>query len=187
MCGIFGLVTHSVVNKNDLEKLVLHSRQRGRDSSGLISIDEGKYAVHRADYDVKKLLMSVKPYSSPLVLGHSRLITSGLGDNQPVVRGDVCVIHNGIIVNDEEVWSKVKSERILKIDSEVIAAIAEEHLSKNGELSGLPEKIFSLCKGVIACALILPKLGKTILFSNNGSLYVGHSKEGTYFASESYP
>ena len=44
----------------------------------------------------------------------------------------------------------------------------------------------SLCKGVISCALVLPEHGKLLLFSNNGSLYIGESDGRTYFASESY-
>jgi hypothetical protein len=34
---------------------------------------------------------------------------------------------------------------------------------------------------------VLPKLGKVVLFSNNGSLYIGSNNEGFYFSSESYP
>ncbi len=187
MCGIFGLVSQSKVDRSDLNTLVLHARQRGRDSSGLIYIDHSNYKVERADYDVIKLLSKVKPYNSSIVFGHSRLITNGLADNQPVVRNGICVIHNGIIVNDEEIWQKITPKRQLKIDSEVIAAITEQHLEEGADLSALPERILSLCKGVIACAVTIPKIGKAIVFSNNGSLYVGKKGESTYFSSESYP
>jgi glucosamine--fructose-6-phosphate aminotransferase (isomerizing) len=187
MCGIFGLVSPSQVDRVDLKKLVLHARQRGRDSSGLIYIDHSKYRVERADYDVIKLLTKVKPYDSNVLFGHSRLITNGLADNQPVVRNGICVIHNGIIVNDEEIWQKITPKRQLKIDSEVIAAIAEQHLEEGADLSELPDRVLSLCEGIIACAIIIPKIGKTIFFSNNGSLYVGKKGVCTYFSSESYP
>lgn len=187
MCGIFGQVASSGINRKNLEKLVKHSEQRGKDSSGLIYLNKSGYKVNRADYKIEKLLNKVKPYATQVVLGHSRLITNGLGDNQPVVRGNICAIHNGIIINAEEVWTKLKVERKLQIDSEVIVAIAEEHLSEGGELIELPDKILSLCNGTISCALVLPSLGKILLFSNNGSLYIGQNDTGTYFASESYP
>ena len=77
-------------------------------------------------------------------------------------------------------------ERKYVIDSEIIVAISEEHIQNNEDIQDLPNKIFSLCKGVIACALLLPKLGKLLLFSNNGSLYTGISDQGIYFASENY-
>ena len=98
-----------------------------------------------------KLLRKVKPYGSSIVLGHSRLITNGLGDNQPVVRGNTCVIHNGIIVNENEVWEKISVERRYKIDSEAIVAIAEDHLANGDEISNLPEKFLYFAKGNCLC------------------------------------
>ena len=186
MCGIFGVISNNKVSNQKLKTLVNHSKQRGKDSSGLIYIENDNYKINRADYDIDKLLSKVKPYKSTIVLGHSRLITNGLGDNQPLVRGKIAAIHNGIIVNEDEVWSKLTVKRLLNIDSELIVAIAEEHLSLNKAIAELPGVILSMCKGVIACAMVLPEHGKLLLFSNNGSLYVGDNEGKTYFASESY-
>lgn len=188
MCGIFGFIAKEKVNKESLTTLALHARQRGRDSSGLIYADRSGYQVKRADYDIKKLISQVKPFDSAFVFGHSRLITNGLSDNQPVVRGNICVIHNGIIVNDAEVWGKIKPARALEIDSEVIAAIAEQYLEESaGDLQGLAKKVLELCVGVIACAIVIPRLGKAVLFSNNGSLYLGNGQDGICFSSEMFP
>jgi len=186
MCGIFGQVAKKKIDKNNFDKLVKHSEQRGVDSSGLIYYENKRYKIERADYNIEQLLNKVKPYDSQIVLGHSRLITNGLGDNQPVVRDNICAIHNGIIVNEKEVWGSIGLERTLQIDSEVIVAIASEHLAGGGEISGIPTKVLSLCRGVVACALMIPSKGKIILFSNNGSLYTGKSGEDVYFASENY-
>ena len=139
MCGIFGIIAQSDVKKQDLKKLALHARQRGRDSSGFIYLKDDRYQVQRADYDVKQLLSKVKPYQSSIVLGHSRLITNGLGDNQPVIRDEVAVIHNGIITNEAAIWKELDMDRALQIDSEVIVAITEKHLAENKELKDLPE------------------------------------------------
>lgn len=187
MCGIFGVVSSSPMIEGELSVLVNHSQQRGKDSSGLLTYDDGRYQVYRADYQITRLLKEVRPYASHIVLGHSRLITNGLSDNQPVVRDDVCVLHNGIVVNDEAIWSQIGKTRAQQIDTEVIAAIAAAHLEEGGDLAQLPSRILGLCRGVVACALILPKLGKLCLFSNNGSLYVGRKGQSTFFASESYP
>jgi len=186
MCGIFGQVSKDKVNKNNLETIVKHSEQRGVDSSGLMHLDNKQYKINRADYNIKKLLKKVKPYSSNVVFGHSRLITNGLVDNQPVIKDNIVAIHNGIIVNEQEVWDKINTKRSLKIDSELIVAIASEHLNNGGDISTIPNEIFSLCHGVIACALVLVEKGKLVLFSNNGSLYVGNKGTDTYFASENY-
>ena len=186
MCGIFGQVVKERTNKKRLDKLVKHSEQRGVDSSGLIYYEDSIYKVDRADFNIEKLLNKIQPYDSKVILGHSRLITNGLGDNQPVVRNNICAIHNGIIVNEKEVWNSLDSKRALKIDSEVIVAIASEHLENGGEFSEISSKVLSLCRGVVACALVIPNIGKVILFSNNGSLYVGEDDADIYFASEKY-
>lgn len=187
MCGIFGVVSGSPVIRKDLDALVLHSQQRGRDSSGLILRNGDHYVVHRADYPITRLMGQVSTAKSDVVLGHSRLITNGLKDNQPVVRDGVVVLHNGIVVNHESVWKSLKLQRQLEIDTEVIAAIAIEHLQDGGDVATLPARVLELCEGVVACALALPKLGKLCLFSNNGSLYIGKKGEEVIFASESFP
>lgn len=186
MCGIFGTISSSSINKSKLKILVKHSKQRGTDSSGLIHFKDSEYRISRGDFDIEKLLKKTQPFASNVVLGHSRLITNGLNDNQPVVRNNIIVIHNGIIVNEDEIWSKLSVKRHLKIDSETIVAIAEEFLSNNGTIDTLASHILSRCKGVVACALVLPTHGKLLLFSNNGSLYVGYNENEIYFASEKY-
>ena len=187
MCGIFGVIGTATVDMKDLETLALHARQRGRDSSGLVYHANGKYWVERADYDIFRLLKTVKVHAFDAIFGHSRLITNGLADNQPVIRDGICVLHNGIIVNDAEIWSQIGPVRQLQIDTEVIAAIVEEHLEQSLPIDALPTKVLSLCEGVVACAIILPKLGKLVLFSNNGSLYAGRKGNMFCFSSEKYP
>lgn len=186
MCGIFGIISENNVNSIHLRKLALHARQRGKDSSGLIFHTEGSYQVTRADYDVKSLLKKHGKVNTNLAMGHSRLITNGQEDNQPVVRDGICLIHNGIIVNDKDVWKELKTERKFQIDSEAIIGVAIDHLVEGGDIIDIPEKVTSICKGTISCAISFPHLGKALLFSNNGSLYVGKLNNAIYFASERF-
>jgi hypothetical protein len=187
MCGIFGVISAGASATRDLVQLATHAQQRGKDSSGLLFLRDDVYHIHRADYVVDSLLRESEPYSMRFIMGHSRLITNGLSDNQPVLRENVCVIHNGIVVNHEEIWAKIGKTRQLQIDTEVIPAIAAAHLENGGAIEDIPGKVLGLCKGVVACAMALPRLGKLVLFSNNGSLYVGRKNGATYFASEAHP
>jgi hypothetical protein len=187
MCGIFGIISNISIKKSDLELLASHSEQRGKDSSGLYLIYGAHHQLHRASCAISKLLASVDPYCGNFVMGHSRLITNGLADNQPVYRDDNCVIHNGIVVNHEKLWSYVNCERYQEIDTEIISAIASDHLDKGGAIEDIAKRVLELCEGVVACALAFPKLGKLCLFSNNGSLYHGTKQDAHYFASEKYP
>lgn len=186
MCGIFGIIAPEVINKKDLKLLAQHAKQRGKDSSGLIFFKNDQYNISRADYNIDKLLNKTKPYNSSIVLGHSRLITNGLADNQPVVREDVFVLHNGIIVNDNEIWKDLAVERKFQIDSEVLVGITLEHLKNGKSINDLADVIMSKCVGVVSCAILIQNLGKLILISNNGSLYVGLKEGATYFASEKF-
>ncbi len=185
MCGIFGIISRDGIEQASLDALVKHSQQRGRDSSGFITYD-GHYEVFRADYNVDKLKKQVSFKNTNVVFGHSRLITNGLSDNQPVVRNNLMAIHNGIIVNDDEVWGQLETKRTQKIDSEVILGIVNDELNKGASVEGLPASILTKCRGVIACALLLPEMGKMVLFSNNGSLYLGEKEGSQIFASESH-
>lgn len=187
MCGLFGIISSTPWPRGDLTQLARHAQQRGRDSSGLLFLKGGAYHVDRADAPIARLLGRSRPYNAPVVMGHSRLITNGFGDNQPVLRDGICVLHNGIIVNHEEIWDQIGEQRRQEIDTEVIPAIAARHLNQGGDVEGIAGAVLALCKGVVACALALPRLGKLCLFSNNGSLYAGQKGEATYFSSEAYP
>ena len=187
MCGIFGIVSNQLVNSEELLQFARHGEQRGKDSSGLFVSKLDGYDLHRANNAITSLLKDVNVSTSFLVIGHSRLVTNGLADNQPVYRDGVCVIHNGIVVNHEGLWAQIRKTPHQEIDTEIIAAIAVAHLEAGGAVDGIAGRVLELCQGVVACALALPKLGKLCLFSNNGSLYHGTKNGSHYFASESYP
>lgn len=187
MCGIFGIISDEAWPESDLRTLARFAEQRGRDSSGLIFSSDSRYKVCKADYAISKLVREERPFGTKLVMGHSRLITNGLGDNQPVTKNGFCVLHNGIIVNHESLWDQVDEERELEIDSEIILALAAQYLRSGGNIDGLAKAILAKCKGVVACALAMPSLGKLVLFSNNGSLYLGRKNGCVYFSSESFP
>lgn len=187
MCGIFGIVAPAKINPNDLQVLVKHAQQRGKDSSGLMLFDRVAYQAHRADYPITRLLPQLDVSNASLVLGHSRLITNGLADNQPVVRDGVCVFHNGIVVNHDALWPQLQTQREQQIDTEVIAGLALDALAAGVALEEVPARVLAACRGVVACALVLPALGKLCLFSNNGSLYAGQKAGAWVYASERFP
>jgi len=187
MCGIFGIISTAPIERQSLHALSKHARQRGVDSSGLLVHDSSAYRVLRAECPITKLVRQVDCRSCDMVMGHSRLVTNSQADNQPVVRDGICVLHNGIIVNDAEIWSELDSEPRQQIDSEVIAGLATEYLSDGGGLAGIDKHILGACEGVVACAMAIPGRGKLVLFSNNGSLYTGQKDGALLVSSEQYP
>ncbi len=131
MCGIFGYVGPDDLDSASAKFLVKHAQQRGRDSSGMVIRDDDAYHAYRADYPIGWLLKRIPPLGN-LFFGHSRLVTNGTGDNQPVLREQVIVLHNGIVVNEEAIWKLLGKSPELTVDTEVIPAIIASHLEAGG-------------------------------------------------------
>lgn len=187
MCGIFGAVVPSGLDDRSARTLISHAQQRGRDSSGLIALHKGHYTVARADEPIGKLLRRHPIGSARAFFGHSRLITNGTDDNQPVARDDLLVLHNGIIVNHDGLWENSSATRELTIDTEIIPALLHEQLESGATWEEAAGAILRLVQGIVACAVLAPAAGKLVLFSNNGSLYIGEKDGGVVFSSEEYP
>ena len=184
MCGIFGIVGNLKIPSNEIKKLANFSFRRGQDSSGILTYKE-KYQITKADFDINKLVKKnlVKKYT--IFLGIGRLITNGNKDNQPYYRYKKIIFHNGIIVNDKSLFKREGVKKYDEIDTEIIAALLEKYKEiKN--LKTLTKIILSKCVGTISASLVLPELGKLIIFSNNGSLYYSRKKNHYYYSSEYY-
>ena len=186
MCGIFGATSSGNVDRRVIKKLSSFATQRGKDSSGLI-VARDEYEIFRADFKIDSLLRKVNLSKSHLVLGHSRLVTNGTDDNQPVYRDGIAAIHNGIIVNTEKLWNQIGKTPELTVDSEIIPAYLSSRLDSGVELATAIEELLREAQGVIACAVVIPSFGKLALFSNNGSLYRGEIRGEIVFSSEHFP
>ena len=188
MCGIFGIVSKKKIDKHDFKTLALLSRERGKDSSGFLNYDlqNNDYFVRKFDKDIKDVLSQVLPKIDNLAIGHSRLITNSTPDNQPVLIDNMACIHNGIIINFRSLFLRYKINQKIDIDSEILPALVNYYIKEGYNLDQVINKILVNCEGIINCAIAIPKLGKMLLFSNNGSLYIGRKKENYYFASEKY-
>ncbi|MDC1135637.1 glucosamine 6-phosphate synthetase [Alphaproteobacteria bacterium] len=193
MCGIFGIIAKSntTIDRKDALSLISAARQRGKDSSGFLyeSSKENSINASRADFDIAELFQKMNVKETNILFGHSRLITNSDIDNQPVIQNDIAVLHNGIIVNTNEIWKSLDVKPKLKIDSEALIGLTNFYLKNNPkkELQELCDFILENCKGVVATAIFLGQKGKLLLLSNNGSLYTGSNDNGFYFSSESYP
>jgi len=187
MCGIFGIIENeSTLRTIDIKPLALHARQRGVDASGMVISNENTLDIFRADASIEKLLKKAETNKTNFILGHSRLVTNGFVDNQPIYRNDLILIHNGIITNCEDLWINGR-ERKQKIDSEIIAVIFSEALKRGKTFEEASNCVFDECEGVISAAIYAPNFSKLTLLSNNGSLYLGVKKSKIAFSSEEYP
>ncbi|MBH46525.1 MAG: glucosamine 6-phosphate synthetase [Flavobacteriaceae bacterium] len=188
MCGIFGVfIKDSIITEGELASLAKHAQERGSDSSGLMLYRNGAYETVTGDIPISKLLAKTDGDNCCFVAGHSRLATNGTGDNQPLMKENTLTIHNGIICNTDQLWKDRESSRELAIDTEIIPVLIKEEKAKGKILKQIEKSLFTACEGVISAAVLDPKIGELLLFSNNGSLYTAIKNDGLYFASESWP
>jgi len=189
MCGVYAIFQHEKgLNAGDVSHLARTAQARGVDSAGLIFQAERDIQVKKRDYGSVELIKDTGGYlTSSFIAGHSRLVTNDVSNNQPVIKDDLIVIHNGIITNYLKIWELLGLEAETELDSEVIPALFE-HFSKKGlSEDDAVQEIFNVCEGVISAILIAPKINKVYLISNNGSLYYGFKGDSVYVSSESYP
>src|SRR5438309_6081223 len=138
MCGIAGysLSSKSSVDRTLAAQALLASiAERGADAVGYAYRTPGDPRVrgHKQRSAASELLEQVHvPAEAVEVLVHVRDYTKGhpriAANNHPVRHGAVVGIHNGIIVNDDELLGRHEIERDepeMTVDSEVIFALAE--------------------------------------------------------------
>lgn len=211
MCGIFGVIVKSGSSrkapfiKQSLKKMASISIARGQDSSGIVfKHDQGSgFSMIRGDIPVTQLLKSpefttqlnasVSLYeqgSAFQAIGHARLVTNGsqLKDvnNQPVVKNGVIGIHNGIIVNNDQIWKNhPELVREYDIDTEVLLALIKSKLSALSLPDAINQSLREV-EGTVSCVLFFEDRHEIALFTNNGSLYYILEQDLLLIASEEY-
>ena len=196
--------------RGSLDILTRCSQSRGKDSSGLTIRDGGAatFSVFKGDVPLDSLYRSSAVRSrldeslaaytngrrqSFEVMGHSRLVTNGsqleFGNNQPVVKDGIIGIHNGIVVNDLDLWSENGAlRRDNEIDTEILLALVRKHLTAARGLPWAIARTDADVEGTFSVALFFDDLGAMALATNNGSLYaLTNQRDVLFFASESYP
>ena len=213
MCGIFGVIA----KENDfdkhllldiVEKLAIYSQVRGKDSSGLAYRfeDKSKIEVLKGPVSVDKLLKT-KEYKELkrsilnqkssgngnfAMIGHARLVTNGsqLEDvnNQPVIKDGIVGIHNGIIVNVDELWNKhhdIKREYV--IDTEVVFSLFRKYLIESNDSIYSIKKTNDELFGTISTGFFINDRDEILTYTNNGSLYILTNHKNIFiYASEKF-
>jgi glucosamine--fructose-6-phosphate aminotransferase (isomerizing) len=187
MCGIYGGYSSLGHNPGDIKTLANHARRRGRDATGLIWMDDRNYHVIRRFDSNIKFKEAFGNSNLSFFAGHSRLVTNGFVDNQPVEFENIWTLHNGIILNEQELWSQIGLNPKKSVDSEVISAFFHWQLKKKINIEEIANSLLEKIKGSVSAAVIIPSLGKLVVLSNNGSIYLGTLGEKIYFSSERFP
>ncbi|MDA9930694.1 glutamine--fructose-6-phosphate transaminase (isomerizing) [Alphaproteobacteria bacterium] len=134
MCGIVGAVGLADCSETLLDSLK-RLEYRGYDSSGIVTMANGGFAMRRAVGKLKNLVsvMHDAPLAGSAGLGHTRWATHGGVSERnahPHISGDkVAIVHNGIIENHNDLRTMLVSKGHVfasETDSEVIAHLFED-------------------------------------------------------------
>jgi len=190
MCGIAGysLESQACVDRTlAAQSLLAAIAERGADAVGYAYRSPGEMypTVVKQRTPASKLLGRVSvPAAATQALVHVRDYTKGhpsiAANNHPVRHGPVVGIHNGIIVNDDELLAAhecARAEPSMTVDSEAIFALAAH--------SGSEPAAFEALHGSMAAAWVDAR-EPALLYLARGvgrPLWLGESPSGVFFAS----
>jgi hypothetical protein len=212
MCGIFGLIAcppaqiSSVTLQRLAHRLFEQSETRGKDASGIVTVNDAEILIYKEPQRASDMMKS-RPFVEVMaeasqhygdgqafvMAGHTRMVTNGSEDNddnnQPVIKGDLVLLHNGIIVNDLVLWQQhPELSRAYQVDTEVFAALVGAATLDGQSLAAAMDKAFREAKGANTIAAIHAGCEAMVLGTTNGSLYFWTAPElgVSLFASEEY-
>jgi asparagine synthetase B (glutamine-hydrolysing) len=212
MCGIFGVVfgkdaaIKPAFTTEVMRKLYACSQTRGSEAAGLTVVNGESIDVLKQAGSVERFLASSafhrlmqraeeqyeknRSGASPIALamsGHTRLVTNGFqsneDNNQPVIANGTVGIHNGIIVNDGELWARNPGiARRSDVDTEVLVNLLRKHFDDKSDIAWATQQAYREIKGAASIAFVFDKLDDLLLATNTGSLHYVVNEKRTFFA-----
>jgi glutamine---fructose-6-phosphate transaminase (isomerizing) len=201
MCGIVGVVGRD----NIIEKIIEGLRKleyRGYDSAGIALLAGGIFNTVKQEGKIAKLDAAVRKSGlkkldqngeEKVAIGHTRWATHGKPSEEnahPHASSKICVVHNGIIENYQELKTKLSkggAQFLSETDSEIIPHLLEENLAATGDKKAAIIKTLAQISGSYALAIIFRDAPDVIAIAKKGSpLLVGYGANENYIASDYY-
>lgn len=194
MCGIVGVVgsKKSVeIILDGLKKL----EYRGYDSAGIAVLENGKFKTVKEEGKIAKLESALKKKKlvSDIGIGHTRWATHGRPSKQnahPHASSEVCVVHNGIIENHQELRAKLQkggAKFLSQTDTEVVPHLIEYHYDKTHDIKKSLLETAKEIHGTFALGVIFKDKKDVIAVAKRGSpLVIGIGENENYVASDYY-
>jgi glucosamine--fructose-6-phosphate aminotransferase (isomerizing) len=195
MCGIVGAIGNKNIKSfiiNGLKKL----EYRGYDSAGMGTIQNKDFLLIKKEGKILNLESELNKYEidSDIVIGHTRWATHGIANKEnahPHCSKKVCLVHNGIIENFQEIKDKLEGEGVnflSQTDTEVIPYLLEQNIINNNDdiIKSIADLSLQI-KGTYALAIILKDHNDFIIATKKGSpLVIGIGENNNFIASDYY-
>ena len=195
MCGIVGYVGTRKAVPIILEGLK-RLEYRGYDSAGLaVYCGDSRLEVRRAQGKLRNLEEAVRlsPVDGTFGIGHTRWATHGRPTEENAhphrdCKGDVVVVHNGIVENYLSLKHQLQAEgHVFKTetDTEIIAHLVEKHFTGNLE-EAVRASVREL-SGVFALAVVSSSDPNKIVAARSGPPVVIGIGDNEYFVASDVP
>ncbi len=195
MCGIVGYIGTQRAVPIILEGLK-RLEYRGYDSAGLaVYCGNDQLQIRRAKGKLRNLEQAIQlsPVDGVFGIGHTRWATHGRPTEENAhphrdCKGDVVVVHNGIVENYLALKRKLQSEGHdfkTETDTEVIAHLVEKHF--RGNLEQAVRAAVKELTGVFALAVISRSEPNKIVAARSGPPVVIGLGDNEYFVASDVP
>ena len=192
MCGIVGISAGREVVQ-DLIAGLQALEYRGYDSAGVALLENGCIARLRTRGKVRDLaaLQAAHPVHGHSGIAHTRWATHGAPTTEnahPHLSGHVCVVHNGIIENHDELRAELQALGFAfssQTDTEVIAHLVEHYQRGGLDLQTAAHQALKRMSGAYAVVLMSSREPGVLVGARRGSpLVVGIGDGEHYLASD---
>ncbi len=192
MCGIVGAIA-----KRDIVPLLIEGLKRleyrGYDSAGLAVLDGGLKRVRRvgrvAEMEAEARRERIAGHAG---IGHTRWATHGgvteFNAHPHVSRGEIAVVHNGIIENHERQREQLQRLGYVfesQTDTEIIAHLIHHHFCETGDLLEATRRTVGELTGAYAIAVIARQSPEVLTCARKGCpLLIGLGEGENFIASD---
>ena len=189
MCGIVGAAARRDVVGTLIAGLKA-LEYRGYDSAGIALLTDTGLERVRTKGKVHELetLHTSHPITGFTGIAHTRWATHGAPNTvnaHPMIsRGNIAVVHNGIIENHEELRAELKALGFAfdsDTDTEVIAHLIEHYQNQGADLLAAVQKTLPRLRGAYAIAVISKREPGRVIGARRGSPMVAGLADGEQF------
>ncbi len=196
MCGIVAGAEIPDAGRNVVNVLLEGLKKleyRGYDSAGLAVVVGGELQRLRsvgrvAELEAQAMASGIR---SATGIAHTRWATHGVPSERnahPHVSGGLAVVHNGIIENFAELRAELSArgyEFVSDTDTEVIAHLLQDTLTREADLLAAVCKTVSRLRGAYAIAVVRATEPARVVVAREGApLLLGIGEHGHYAASD---
>ena len=191
MCGIVGSENSTTIILDGLKKL----EYRGYDSAGITVLQNNHFKTIKERGKIAKLEEALvgNISNAQIGIGHTRWATHGAPTKEnahPHSSSLVCVVHNGIVENHQELkenLQKTGAKFISQTDTEVIPYLIEHYLEKTNDIKTAITLATKEISGSFAIAVMFKDYDNVIAVAKQGSpLVLGIGENENFIASDYY-